>query len=197
MKIVVIQYPAGNLQSVLFAFERMGLQAMVSGEKEVIQSADKVVIPGVGEAKSAMEHFHKTGLDQVIVNLKQPVLGICLGMQLLCVQSEENNTPCLGIFKLTVQKFTPDAAPELKVPHVGWNKLFNTQGALFQEIEKNTYQYFVHSYYVPLSPHTVASTEYFFPYSAALQKDNFHALQFHPEKSGKQGQKILQNFLNL
>lgn len=197
MKIVIVKYPAGNVQSILFALERIGLQAIISDQKEAIQSADKVIIPGVGEARSAMEYFHKTGLDQLIPNLKQPVLGICLGMQLLCLHSEENNTPCLGIFDLPVKKFASRDGSTLKVPHMGWNKLFNTRGALFKEMEKGAYQYFVHSYYVPLSLHTTALADYFLPYSAALQKDNFYALQFHPEKSGKQGQRIIHSFLEL
>ncbi|WP_103327683.1 imidazole glycerol phosphate synthase subunit HisH [Bacteroidetes bacterium endosymbiont of Geopemphigus sp.] len=197
MKTVIVKYPAGNVQSIVFALERIGLQSIISDKKEAIQGADKVIIPGVGEARSAMEYFRKTGLDQLIPNLKQPVLGICLGMQLLCLHSEENNTPCLGIFDLPVKKFVPSDDSMLKVPHMGWNKLFNTQGVLFKEIEKDTYQYFVHSYYVPLSLHTTALSEYFLPYSAALQKDNFYALQFHPEKSGKQGQRIIHSFLKL
>ena len=197
MKIVIIKYPAGNVQSILFSIERIGLQAIISDQKETIKGADKVIIPGVGEAKSAIEYFRKTGLDQLIPNLKQPVLGICLGMQLLCLHSEENDTPCLGVFDILVKKFAIPDNSILKVPHMGWNKLFNTQGAIFKEIEKNTYQYFAHSYYVPLSSHTIALTEYFLPYSAALQKNNFYALQFHPEKSGRQGQKIIHSFLKL
>lgn len=192
MKIVVIKYNAGNIQSVSFALERLGIDFVVSDHAEEIIKADKVIFPGVGEASTTMNYLRAQKLDSVITSLKQPVLGICLGMQLLCKHSEENDTACLGIFDETVKRFIPSA--EQKVPHMGWNQLTHVNGWISQELEKQ-YVYFVHSYYVPVNDHTTAITDYTLPFSAALHKDNFYAVQFHPEKSAKAGEIILTNFL--
>lgn len=194
MTTVIIKYPAGNVQSVIFALKRLGVHPLLSDQKEVIRSADKIILPGVGEAKSAMRYLRKKGLHEIIPSLKQPILGICLGMQLLCKFSEENDTICLGVFDLYVKKFN---FLECKVPHMGWNTLFNLKGKLFEKMEKNHFQYFVHSYYIPTNLYTIASAEYIYTFSAALQKYNFYATQFHPEKSSCEGQKILQNFIKL
>ncbi len=193
-KIAVIKYNAGNIQSVLFALERLGKTAVWTDDPDEIRSADRVIFPGVGEASSAMQHLRERGLDQVIRGLKQPVLGICLGLQLFCRHSAENDTTCLGIFDVDVRLFNSGAI-NLKVPHMGWNTLQTVQGPLFEGITKDDFVYFVHSYYADISDNTVASTHYGHPFSAALQRDNFYAVQFHPEKSGAAGQKILQNFL--
>nr|WP_320119083.1 imidazole glycerol phosphate synthase subunit HisH [uncultured Marinifilum sp.] len=191
--IVIIDYDAGNIQSVKYAFERLGIEAIVSNNEEVIRNADKVIFPGVGEAAWAMKSLKKNGLDQLIPQLKQPVLGICLGMQLMCESSEEGETKALGIFPVQVKKFTN----ERKVPHMGWNQLTNMKGELFKGVQNDEYAYFVHSFYVPLFSASAAECEYILPFSAALQKDNFYACQFHPEKSGELGVKILKNFINL
>lgn len=194
MTIVIIKYPAGNVQSVIFALKRLGVHPLLSDQKEVIKRADKIILPGVGEANSAMKYLRKKGLHELLPSLKQPILGICLGMQLLCKYSEENNTICLGVFDLYVKKLNN---LKFKVPHMGWNNLFNIKGKLFEKMRANHFQYFVHSYYVPTSLYTIASTEYICTFSAALQKYNFYATQFHPEKSSFEGQKILQNFIKL
>ena len=193
MSVVIINYNAGNVQSVTYALNRLGVDPILSDDPEVIQSADKVIFPGVGEASTAMAFLKQKGLDQVIKNLKQPVFGVCLGLQLMCKHSAENDTECLGIFDIEVKKFEP----KLKVPQMGWNTLEQVSGPLFQELGDDPYVYFVHSYYAELSDYTVAVTDYVNPFSAALQKDNFYALQAHPEKSGKVGEKILENFLRL
>lgn len=193
MKIVIIKYNAGNIQSVLYALERIGVNATVTDDETLIRKADKVIFPGVGEASTAMAYLRGRGLDQLIVDLKQPVLGICLGMQLLCRYSEENNTQCLGIFDTSIQKFTGD----LKIPQMGWNNIFDLKTDLFKNLQENAYVYFVHSYYAPLNDHTIATTDYMLPYSAALNKDNFYGVQFHPEKSADAGEQILKNFLAL
>lgn len=193
MSVVIINYNAGNVQSVTYALNRLGVDPILSDDPEVIQSADKVIFPGVGEASTAMAFLRQKGLDQVIKNLKQPVFGVCLGLQLMCKHSAENDTQCLGIFDIEVKKFEP----KLKVPQMGWNTLEQVSGPLFQELGDDPYVYFVHSYYAELSDYTVAVTDYVNPFSAALQKDNFYALQAHPEKSGKVGEKILENFLRL
>ena len=193
MKIAVIKYNAGNIQSVRYALERLRADFLVTDEPEEITSADKVIFPGVGEASTTMAYLREKKLDQLIVSLKQPVLGICLGMQLMCRHSDENNTICLGIFDETVRKFIPDKG--LKVPYIGWNSLLHVSGWLSQEIE-NQFVYFVHSYFVPVNRHTTAQTEYGSPFSAAMKKDNFYAVQFHPEKSATAGEQVLQNFLN-
>lgn len=191
-KIALIDYGAGNVQSVLFALERLGFQGIVTNDTTIIQQADKVIFPGVGEASSAMQKLKSTGLDQVIPLLKQPVLGICLGMQLLCRHSEEGNTNALGIFDLDVKKFSNS----VKVPQMGWNTIANLKSDLFQNISENEYMYLVHSYYVPENPFSIAQTNYGIDYASAIQKDNFYGVQFHPEKSGKAGEQILKNFLD-
>jgi glutamine amidotransferase len=193
MKIAIIDYGAGNIRSVQFALERMGYSGFLTGDAEAIRSADKVIFPGVGEAQTAMAALKEKGLDTVIPQLKQDVLGICLGMQLMCRRSEEGNTDCLNIFPMDTLEFPVP----LKIPHVGWNELEQTKSKLFEGVASGSFAYFVHSYYVPLSDFTVAQAEYGFPFSAALEKDNFYACQFHPEKSSKTGEYILKNFLNL
>lgn len=198
MSLVIIQYNAGNIQSVLYALERLGTNAIVTDDLEKIQSADKVIFPGVGEARSAMEYLKMRNLDKVITGLQQPVLGICLGMQLLCSYSEENDTPCLGIFNQTVKKMQPVANADgirYKIPQMGWNNIEQLRSPLFRGVAENSYCYFVHGYYVPLDAHTIATANYIQPYSAALQKDNFYGTQFHPEKSAETGATILRNFL--
>ncbi len=196
MNTVIIQYNAGNIQSVLYALERLGAQATVTDNVEAIQAADKVIFPGVGEASTAMQYLKERGLDKVIVNLKQPVFGICLGMQLMCAYSEENNTNCLGIFEEQVKLFKPKEAT-IKVPQIGWNTISNLKTDLFKGVAEESYAYFVHGYYAALGNHTIGTTHYVQPYSCALHKDNFYGVQFHPEKSAKVGEQIIQNFLSL
>lgn len=196
MKVVIIKYNAGNICSVDYALKRLGVDAEISADPAVICSADKVIFPGVGEAETTMEHLKTTGLDKLIKELKQPVLGICLGMQLMCSHSEEGNADCLGIFDVDVKRFVPKRHED-KVPHMGWNTIAQTNSALFNGFDKDEYVYFVHSYYVPVNKHTAAVTDYIHPFSAALHKDNFYATQFHPEKSGGVGERILKNFLAL
>ena len=191
MKIAVIKYNAGNIRSVSFALERLGIDFIITDNQEEIQSADKVIFPGVGEASSTMRYLRDRKLDGVIRSLKQPTLGICLGMQLMCSHSDENNTDCLGIFNETVQRFKSDT---LKVPHMGWNSLDKVKGWLDPALSEK-YVYFVHSYYVPQSMYTVAETNYGMNFSAALRKDNFYAVQFHPEKSAAAGELVLKSFL--
>jgi glutamine amidotransferase len=195
MNIVVIKYNAGNVQSVLFALERIGLNGILSDNPETISSADKVIFPGVGEAGSAMNYLKEKKLDILIKELKQPVLGICLGMQLLCNFSEESNTQCLGVFNQDVKLFPSNK--NFKVPHVGWNTFYDLQSPLFKNCKEEEFVYYVHSYYVEVDEHTIAKTNYILPFSAAVQKNNFFACQFHPEKSGSIGEKILLNFLSL
>lgn len=196
MKVVIIRYNAGNICSVDYALKRLGVEAEISADPAVIRSADKVIFPGVGEAETTMEHLKATGLDKLIKDLKQPVLGICLGMQLMCKHSEEGNADCLGIFDAEVKRFVPKRHED-KVPHMGWNTITNTNSALFTGFDKDEFVYFVHSYYVPVNEHTAATTDYIHPFSAALHKENFYATQFHPEKSGSVGERILKNFLAL
>ena len=193
MDVVIINYNAGNVQSVTYALNRLGIEPILSDDSEVISAADKVVFPGVGEASTAMRFLKTNGLDNLIKELKQPVFGVCLGLQLMCKHSEENDTDCLGIFDREVKKFEP----KLKVPQMGWNTLTAKDSVLLEGLPDNPYVYFVHSYYAELSEHTVAKTDYVNPFSAALHKDNFYALQAHPEKSGKVGEQILANFLKL
>ncbi len=193
MKIAIIDYGAGNVQSVLFALERLGYNGIVTQDWNIIKSADKVIFPGVGEAGTAMKKLKEIGLDALIPTLKQPVLGICLGMQLLCKSSEEGNTKALGIFDVDVKRFSN----QVKVPQMGWNTISNLKSALFNGISDNDYMYLVHSYYVPMCSLAIATTNYETNYASALQKDNFYGVQFHPEKSGIVGEKILNNFLNL
>ena len=197
MNIVIIKYNAGNIQSVLFALERIGVKAMVTDDIALIQAADKVIFPGVGEASTAMKYLKERKLDELIIALKQPVLGICLGMQLLCSHSEENNTDCLGIFEqVAVKKINPAEHP-VKVPQIGWNTIYQLQSRLFAGIPENSYCYFVHGYYAEESPYSIAKTDYVQPYSSALQKNNFYGVQFHPEKSAIVGEQILKNFLSI
>ncbi len=195
MNIVIIKYNAGNIFSVEHAFKRLGLECTVTADKELIQQADKVIFPGVGEASSTMKHLQQTELDKVILNLKQPVLGICLGMQLMCSYSEEGAVKGLNIFDVPVKRFIPQDHED-KVPHMGWNTITNVKSDLFDNTLEDQYVYFVHSYYVDLCEHTAATTNYILPFSAALHRDNFYATQFHPEKSGSVGEKILNNFLS-
>jgi imidazole glycerol-phosphate synthase subunit HisH len=195
MNLAIIKYNAGNIQSVLNALERLGVNAEVTDDREKIRSADKVIFPGVGEASSAMRSLKENNLDKVIQELKQPVLGICVGMQLLCEHSEENNTDCLGIVPVKVRKFDP--VLKLKVPQVGWNNIFDLQSPLFNNITDKSYIYNVHSYYAEDSPYTIAKCEYGLPYAAAIMKDNFYGVQFHTEKSAEVGDKIIKNFLEL
>lgn len=191
--VAVIKYNAGNIRSVAFALERLNIEFSITDNHEEILKADKVIFPGVGEASSTMSYLRDHKLDKVIKELKQPVLGICLGMQLMCSFSEENNTPCLGIFEGQVKLFKP--LNKEKVPHMGWNSLTLTNGWLDDHVN-GQYVYFVHSYYVPINAHTSAITEYIIPFSSAMKKDNFYAVQFHPEKSSAVGEKVLQSFLN-
>ena len=192
MKLAIIKYNAGNIQSVSFALERLGIDFTITDNAEEIQSAEKVIFPGVGEASTTMKFLKSKKLDSLIISLKQPVLGICLGMQLMCKYSEENETECLGIFDETVKRFIPQR--EMKVPHMGWNDLLLRNGWLDSAIESQ-YAYFVHSYYVPVNQNTSAVTEYINPFSSALHSKNFYAVQFHPEKSAKTGELVLQSFL--
>lgn len=191
--IAIIQYNAGNISSVQNALGRLGVEGILTNDPEVIQSADKVIFPGVGEASSAMNYLKAHRLDKVIPSLRQPVLGICLGQQLLCSHSEENDTTCMGVFDVLVKKFPPADL----VPHMGWNSLSQCRGQLFSGWEQAVDAYFVHSYYAELCPDTAAVCDYILPFSAALQKDNFYGTQFHPEKSAAAGSLILQNFLSL
>jgi len=196
MKTVIIKYNAGNIQSVLYALERIGVSALVTDALEEIQTADKVIFPGVGEASSAMQYLKERNLDTLIKNLKQPVLGICLGMQLMCTHSTENNTNCLGIFEEQVKHFeTPD--PTIKIPQIGWNTIRALKTPLLKGIAENSFAYFVHGYYAAIGKHTIATTNYIQEYSSGLQKDNFYGVQFHPEKSALVGEQIIQNFLSL
>ncbi len=195
MKVAIIKYNAGNIRSVDYALERLGITAEITSDKEKIISADKVIFPGVGEASTTMNYLRSEKLDELILGLKQPVLGICLGMQLMCAHSEEGNVDCLGIFEQKVKLFEP-ASTGMKVPHMGWNTLTEVPGTLFNGL-KDEYVYFVHSFYVEKGTSTAAVTNYIMPFSAALQKKNFYAVQFHPEKSGKVGERILKNFLDV
>ncbi len=196
MKLVVIQYNAGNIRSVMYALDRLHIQADLTDDPERIRAADKVIFPGVGEASTTMAYLRNRGLDEVIRGLTQPVLGICLGMQLLCDYSEENDTPCLGIIPQQVRRFQPGDSG-LKVPHMGWNSLKQLGSPLFPVDLEGQYVYFVHSYYAEVGPYTTAITDYVLPFSSGLQKDNFFATQFHPEKSGPVGQRILEQFLKI
>lgn len=193
MSVAIVKYNAGNVRSVTAALQRLGVEPIYTDCATELRKADKVIFPGVGEARSAMEDLKGSGLDQVLPTLSQPVLGICLGLALLCQSSEEGNTPCLGIFSEKVLRFPPLA----KVPHVGWNSLHNQRSALFSQIDEGSYFYFVHSYFAEPGPNCIASCDYITNFSAALHKDNFFAAQFHPEKSGAVGEKLLKNFLEL
>lgn len=194
MNIVIIKYNAGNIQSVLYALERIGATAVVTDDHEEIRKADKVIFPGVGEASSAMRYLREHKLDQVITSLQQPVLGVCLGMQLMCKHSEENDTTCLGIFDEPVKKFVSKDL-SFKVPQIGWNNIYDLKTPLFANEPENAYCYFVHGYFAALGEHTIATADYIQPYSAALHKGNFYGAQFHPEKSAAAGELILKNFI--
>ena len=196
MNVAIVKYNAGNVCSVDYALRRLGVEARLTADETELRKADKVIFPGVGEASTTMAYLHASGLDQVIRSLCQPVLGICLGMQLMCNHSEEGDAQGLGIFDVDVKHFRPQRHED-KIPHMGWNTLSATRGELFAGFDKEEYVYFVHSYYVPLCEGTAAVANYIHPFSAALQKDNFYATQFHPEKSGSVGERILHNFLAL
>jgi len=193
MKLVIIKYNAGNTQSVFFALERIGITPIITDNLHEIESADKLILPGVGEASSAMKYLKDKKLDVVIRSLSQPILGICLGMQLMCNYSEEGNTKCLGIFNQDIKLFPST----LKVPQIGWNTIFDLKTNLFNSVMENEYQYLVHSYSAELGTNTIAKTNYGIDYSTALNKNNFYGVQFHPEKSGISGQTILENFIKL
>ncbi|MDR2681168.1 MAG: imidazole glycerol phosphate synthase subunit HisH [Tannerella sp.] len=196
MKVVIIKYNAGNICSVDYGLKRIGITPVITDDAECIRTADKVVFPGQGEASTTMNYLRERGLDRLICELKQPVLGICIGMQLMCRHSEEGDTDCFGIFDADVRRFVPQRHED-KVPHMGWNSLTDMQGKLFEGLPDNSYVYFVHSYYVSVTNDTAATSDYIHPFSAAMQRDNFYATQFHPEKSGSTGEMILRNFINL
>lgn len=204
MKVAVVKYNAGNIYSVIHALQRLGVTPVLTDDPEQLQKADKVLFPGQGEASNAMRYLREHNLDQVITDLKNPILGICIGQQLMCRHSEEGDTDCLGIFDADVLRFQPQRHED-KVPHMGWNQLHfmqgeessNVEGGLFKGFTEGEFVYFVHSFYVPVCEQTVATTDYILPFSAALHKDNFYATQFHPEKSGSVGERIIRNFLEL
>ena len=202
MNVAIIKYNAGNVQSVLYALQRLGIDAIVTDSHDAISSADKVIFPGVGNAASAMEYLKQTKLDDLIISLQQPVLGICLGLQLLCKFSEEGNTKCLGIFDTVVKKFDDSSYQNknlvpVKIPHMGWNNIYDLSSPLMTGVPENSFVYFVHSYYAEICPETIATTEYINPFSAAIKRNNFYGVQFHVEKSAKAGEQILANFLNI
>jgi glutamine amidotransferase len=198
VNIAIIKYNAGNIMSVDYALRRLGVHAVITGDADRIRSADKVIFPGVGEASTTMQYLKYHKLDVLIRDLTQPVLGICLGLQLMCRHSEEGNTECMGIFNEEIRKFTlPDPSTGFKIPHMGWNSIARLKGSLFLPELEGKFVYFVHSYYATTGEHTVAECDYIVPFSAALRLNNFYATQFHPEKSGKTGAVILENFLNL
>lgn len=199
MNVAIVKYNAGNIRSVINALNRLGIEPILTDDAEMLSKADKVLFPGQGEASNAMQYLREHQLDKVIKNLTQPVLGICIGQQLLCQHSEEGDTACLGIFDTEVKRFVPTTHEE-KVPAMGWNRIYDLKSNLFnslQTVQQEPFVYFVHSYYVPLNQYTIATTDYIHPYSAAIQKGNFYATQFHPEKSGEIGEIILKNFLDL
>ena len=193
--IAIVKYNAGNIYSVYCACKRLGFDPIITDDVALLRSADKVIFPGVGDARAAMTYLQEQGLDQVIRSLSQPVLGICVGMQLLCKHSEEGDVDCRGIFDVPVVRFRP-SSPEFKVPQMGWNTIEKFENPLFMNLHEGDYVYYVHSYHIPLCPYTIAQTDYDGYYSAALHKDNFWATQFHPEKSGSVGEQILRNFLS-
>jgi len=196
MNVVIIKYNAGNIHSVVHGLRRIGVEPLVTDDKALIRAADKVIFPGVGEASSTMAYLREHGLDTLIKSLTQPVLGICIGLQLMCRHSEEGDTACLGIFDADVKRFLPQRHED-KVPHMGWNTLTNLQTPLFEGVGTGDYVYYVHSYYAAVCEQTIARTDYLHPYSAALHKDNFFATQFHPEKSSVAGERVLTNFMQL
>lgn len=203
MKVSIVKYNAGNVQSVMFALERIGVNTIVTDNIEELNSSDKIIFPGVGEASSAMNYLKERKLDTTIVNFKQPVLGICLGMQLMCKFSEEGNTNCLGIFDNKVKRFlstfegAAQSAGDVKIPQIGWNIIYDLKTNLYKRIKENEYMYFIHSYFAEVSEHTIAKANYGIEYSSSLQKNNFYAVQFHPEKSSDAGQQLLENFIKL
>ena len=197
MRVAIIKYNAGNIQSVLFALERIGVNAIVTDDAKQIGEADKVIFPGVGEASSAMHYLKQNELDALICGLQQPVLGICLGMQLLCTHSEENDTACLDVFPLQVRRFRENIKSGIKVPQIGWNNIYSLESGLFKGVEENSYIYNVHGYYAEDSSYTIARCKYGLEYASAIRKDNFYGLQFHTEKSSYVGERILKNFIEL
>ena len=198
MKVSIVKYNAGNIYSVVNALRRLGVEPLITDDAETLASSDRVLFPGQGEARNTMAYIREHHLDDIIRNLRQPVLGICIGQQLLCSHSEEGNTDCIGLFPMTVKRFQPSRHEE-KVPAMGWNRISigRTPDRLFAGLDNEPYVYFIHSYYVPECQWTIASADYIHPFSAALRKDNFYATQFHPEKSGKVGEQILRNFLEI
>lgn len=199
MEVAVIKYNAGNIRSVMNALDRLGVSAHLTDDPAAIRSADKVIFPGQGEASTTMAHLRQSGLDNVILSLRQPVLGICVGMQLLCRHSEEGDVDCLGVFDVPVLRF-PIPEPNtlnLKVPQLGWNEIYDVKAPLFSEAQENAYVYCIHSYYAPVCKYTVATSRHTVEYSNALRRDNFFATQFHPEKSGSVGENVLRNFLSI
>lgn len=195
MDVAIVKYNAGNIYSVVNAMKRLGIEHVLTDDAEMLQKADRVLFPGQGQAREAMEYLKDHQLDQVIKNLKQPVLGICVGQQLLCRHSEEGDVDCIGIFDVDVKRFQPQKHED-KVPAMGWNEIYDLKTELYRGLS-HPYSYFVHSYYVPLCEETIAKADYILPYSASLHKDNFYTCQFHPEKSGKVGEQILKNFLEI
>ncbi|MDP4278024.1 MAG: imidazole glycerol phosphate synthase subunit HisH [Bacteroidota bacterium] len=196
MEVAIIKYNAGNIHSVVHGLRRIGIEPVVTDDKAIIQAADKVIFPGVGEASSTMAYLKEHKLDELIRNLRQPVLGICIGLQLMCRHSEENDTDCLGIFDAEVKRFVPQKHED-KVPHMGWNTIHSLTSGLFDASMEEKYVYYVHSYYASVCPQTIAQTDYLTPFSAALHRDNFYATQFHPEKSSAIGEQVLTNFIKL
>jgi len=194
MNIAIVKYNAGNIKSVQYALERIGVQNVVTDDPAILRAADKVIFPGVGEASSAMKYLRMQGLDKVLLSLQQPVLGICLGMQLMCKYSEENNTDCLGVFDVEVKKFSSTIKAQ-KVPQMGWNTIYDLRSPLFEGVSEQSFVYYVHGYYAEISAFTIATTEYIQPYSAALNRGNFYGVQFHPEKSAAVGERIIRNFI--
>ena len=195
MRVAIVKYNAGNIRSVAYALNRLGIEPEISDDPEVLRAVDKVIFPGVGEASTAMSYLKKGGLDVLLPTLQQPVLGICLGLQLMCKHSEENNTDCLNIFPVQVKKFP--MSTELKVPQIGWNTIHDLKSPLFKGIKEEAYMYLVHSYYAEPNPYAIATTDYGLSYASAIHKDNFYAVQFHAEKSGEAGGQIIENFIRL
>ncbi|MDR0687024.1 MAG: imidazole glycerol phosphate synthase subunit HisH [Dysgonamonadaceae bacterium] len=196
MLVAIVKYNAGNIYSVNYGLKRLGIEPVITADPEILRRADRVIFPGQGEAGTTMRYLREHRLDEIIVGLRQPVLGICIGMQLLCRSSEEGDTRCLGVFDVPVIKFRSTRHEE-KVPHMGWNSLSDLRSDLYSHVTQGEFVYFVHSYYVPLNCDTIASSEYIVPFSASMRKGNFYATQFHPEKSGKTGERILRNFIEL